>query len=408
MGYRVSTPPVTFLVLALPYGLGFGFCGLWVPFALTRAGFPLSLTASIVAVGITANVFRFLYAPIIDATLTVPRWYLIGLVSCVGMTIALSTTALVREAAGTVTAMVFLCQVSTTLVMNPIGALMATTVEESMKGRAAGWCQAGNNGGQGLAGIAIWVSNHYSNAVAGATVATIMGACALGLLFVAEPVQQAAGAWMRRLQTLGRDLLVMARNPTSVLIMALILTPIGVGAATAIWPAVAAEWGASADRVAFDTGILSAAAATAGAVIGGQIADRLGRWWAYFGSGVALAIFSVQVVLMARTPSTYDLGVIGYAFFTGMGTAAWCALVLVATGRTAVATTYAALASIGNLPNAYMTWIDGLIHDRNGVTAMFIAEAMITLVCVAFGLLALKRISSSTVKSHSDVELYRA
>jgi MFS transporter, PAT family, beta-lactamase induction signal transducer AmpG len=398
MGYRASTAPVTFLFLALPYGLGAGFCELWIPFALTRAGFPVALTASIVAVGIAANVLRFIYAPVIDATLTLRQWYLIGLASCVVLTIVLGLMPFVRDAAAAVMVVVFLCQVSTTLVMNPVGALMATTVNESMKGRAAGWCQAGNQGGKGLAGLAIWVSTHFSNGAAGILLGVIMGTCALGLVFVGKPSVRVDQALGTRLLALGKDVLAMARNPTSLLIIVLCASPIGVGAASAIWPAVAAEWAASPDRVALDTGILSAIVSTAGSVAGGQVADRLGRWWAYFGSGLLLALIAVGVIASARTPLSYDLGVLGYAFFTAMGVGAWCALVLYATGRTAVATKYAALASIGNLPNAYMTWLDGWIHDKYGVAAMFGGEALIAVLCIVLGLLVLKMIGTDTAR----------
>lgn len=389
-----STPPVTFLILSLPYGLSSGFAGVWISYALTRAGFPVALTASIVGLGITANVFRFLYAPIIDATLTARRWYAVGIACCVLMTILLGAMPFTRDAAFVVALVVFLYGVSTTLVMNPIGALMAATVDESKKGRAGGWCQAGNVGGQAAAGTAIWISTHYSNALAGVSLGVIMAACASGLWFVAESGPRAGDSWGTRMRAIGSGLIAMARNPTSRLIIALFASPIGVGAALTLWPAVAPEWGASADRVALDTGILSAIMAAAGSVVGGQVADRLGRWWAYFGSGTLLAFLTMLVVVMGRTPLSYDLGVLGYAFFMGTAYGAWCALVLYATGRTAVATKYAALASIGNAPVAYMTWLDGWVHDEYGVAAMFAAEALLAVVCVVIGLLALKRIGS--------------
>jgi MFS family permease len=255
--------------LTLPYGLAAGFYTLWISFALTRAGFPVALTASIVAVGIAASSFSFLYAPVIDATLTLRRWYLIGLASSV-MIIVLGLMPLVRERATAVMVMVFLCGLSSTFVMNPSGALMATTVEESMKGRAAGWAQAGNVGGTGLGGFAIWVSTHFSNGLAGISLGVIMGTCALGLILVGAPSLRIDHAWGARLFALGQGVLAMARNPTSLLIIALCASPIGAGGASFLWPAVAGEWAASADRVALGTGILSAIAATGGAVIGAK------------------------------------------------------------------------------------------------------------------------------------------
>jgi len=82
----------------LPYGLGSGFAQLWLPFVLTRAGFPVALTGSIVAIGISANVYRFLYAPAIDLTLTVRAWYLIGLANCVITTLILVQGAVMQPA----------------------------------------------------------------------------------------------------------------------------------------------------------------------------------------------------------------------------------------------------------------------------------------------------------------------
>jgi hypothetical protein len=61
-----STPPFVFCLLVLPYGMSFGFVSVTLPFALTRAEFPVAVTASIVALGLSANVWRFLWGPLAD------------------------------------------------------------------------------------------------------------------------------------------------------------------------------------------------------------------------------------------------------------------------------------------------------------------------------------------------------
>ncbi len=393
-----ATPPVAFFILTLPFGLGSGLCELWLPYALTRAGFPIAMTGSIVAIGISANLYRFVYAPVIDLTLTLRTWYLVGVVSCAMTTLLLGTMSLAKSHALVVTVLVFLCEVSTTLVMNPVGALMATTVSEDMKGRAAGWCQAANKGGAAIAaGVGIWVSAHFSNILTAILLAAMMVGCAAGLLLVAGGVSRLAHSWAVRFRDIRTGLVELGRDPESRLIVVMIMSPIGVGAASAIWPAVAIEWGTSADRVALDTGLLAAVVATAGAVLGGQVADHLGRWWSYFGAGVLLATVGIAAAVLDRSPLNYDLGVLGYQLFIGMGTAAWCALCLRATGRTGVATKYAVLGSLGNLPNTYMTALDGWVHDRSGVATMLVAEAAVALACVALGLIVLRRIERSRV-----------
>src|SRR6266550_1937714 len=79
MRKRESTAPITFFFLVLPYGISSGFVSITLPFILTRSGFSVAISASIVAIGVSANLWRFLWGPVADLTLTARRWYLIGL-----------------------------------------------------------------------------------------------------------------------------------------------------------------------------------------------------------------------------------------------------------------------------------------------------------------------------------------
>jgi PAT family beta-lactamase induction signal transducer AmpG len=77
MPRRDKTKPFVFFFLVLPYGISSGFVSITLPFVQTRAGFSVAIAASIVAIGISANLWRFLWGPIADLTLTARRWYLI-------------------------------------------------------------------------------------------------------------------------------------------------------------------------------------------------------------------------------------------------------------------------------------------------------------------------------------------
>jgi len=52
-----------------------------LPFILTQAGFSVAAAGYIVALGVSANLWRFLWGPVADFTLSARRWYLIGLVT---------------------------------------------------------------------------------------------------------------------------------------------------------------------------------------------------------------------------------------------------------------------------------------------------------------------------------------
>jgi PAT family beta-lactamase induction signal transducer AmpG len=79
MPRRDTIRPVVFFFLVLPYGISSGFVSITLPFVLTRAGFWVATAVSIVAIGVSANLWRFLWRPVADLTLTARRWCLLGL-----------------------------------------------------------------------------------------------------------------------------------------------------------------------------------------------------------------------------------------------------------------------------------------------------------------------------------------
>jgi hypothetical protein len=60
VGKPGSTAPVIFFFLVLPYGISSGFVSITLPFILTRTNFSVAIAASIVAIGVSANLWRFL------------------------------------------------------------------------------------------------------------------------------------------------------------------------------------------------------------------------------------------------------------------------------------------------------------------------------------------------------------
>jgi hypothetical protein len=91
-----------------------------------------------------------------------------------------------------------------------------------------------------------------------------------------------------------------------------------------------------------------------------------------------------------RTESTFVIFTLVYAFSLGFCYASWGAVVLEAIGKGAAATKYNLLASISNMPIAYMTIADGWGQEKWGSGGMLYTEAVCALAAVAlFGLVAL-------------------
>ena len=390
-----STSPLTIFFLCLPYGISSGYASVTLPFALTKAGFPVAVSAAIVAIGVSSNIWRFLWGPVADLTLTPRHWYLLGTAAGAATLLLLGLMPLRPGATAALTLVVFVSQVAATLVVLPLGGLMAHTVPDAKKGLAGGWYQAGNLGGIGLGGGAgVWLASHYSVAIAGASLAAMMAACSLALLFVPDLRLPRAGTLGQGFRGIAVDFRDLLRSPLAVLAMMLVASPVGSGAATGLWSAVAPDWRASPDFVALVSGVLSGVVSGVGCVAGGWASDRIGRWWSYFGAGLLMAAITVAMALAPRTPAAYGGGVLLYALACGMCYAAFSALLLFVIGRGAASTKYATLASLGNLPVAYMTAFDGWAHDRWGAAGMLHGEALLGAASAVGLLVALGRIKA--------------
>ncbi len=395
---RESTAPFTFFFLVLPYGISSGFVSITLPFVLTRAGFSVAISASIVAIGVSANLWRFLWGPVADLTLTARRWYLIGLATAAGTLLLLGLIPLRQNEVGILIAMVFVSQVASTLIVLPVGGLMAHTVAEEAKGRAAGWYQAGNLGGTGIGGGAgVWLAAHISKEAAGGALSVAMLASAAAIYFTSDVRIVTTERVSERMRILGRDILAMVRSAIPLFTIALVCSPIGAAAMSNLWSAVAPDWRADPNTVALVTGLLNGVISAVGCIAGGWMADRVGRWWAYFGSGAAIALVAIIMTAIPRTPATYSLGVLAYAFFGGMAYAAFSALVLFAIGRGAASTKYATLSSLGNIPVVYMTALNGWVHDRFGTAWMLQCDALSGAICIVIALLVLQKIKPAAI-----------
>lgn len=374
-----------------------------LPFILIQHGFSVAGAAAITAWGLSANIWRFVWAPFTDLTLNLHKWYLIGVIFCASTLFLLCFIPIHTGTTGLLTTIVLISQIAATFVVAPVGGFMAKTVAEDRKGRAGGWYQAGNLGGMGLGGGAgIWISNHYSYQLAGICLVCVMSVCVWALYFVPHVTPEKEITLKNGFKAIVADIKDLFRSSIAVFTTVMILTPIGIGSATYIWSSTANDWHVSPDRVALITGVLSGCLSALGCVLGGWIADKFGRWWAFFGSGTILALVTLSMSLAAYNPFTYTVGVLLYAFILGIANAAFSAIVLHAIGKGLASTKYALLSSISNIAPVYMTAIDGWLYDSYSIKAMLIGETCLGLGFVIVSLLALSQMRFTNTPALPD------
>lgn len=387
---QTSTNPITFLFLSLPYGISGGFIAVTLPFILVQQGFSVASAATITALGISANVWRFLWSPFTDLTLSLHKWYLIGTGLCALTLLLLSIIPINSDSMRLLFTTVFISQIASTLVVSPVGGLMAKTVSKEFKGRAGGWFQAGNLGGAGLGGGAgVWISTHASFQVALIVLSIVMACCCFALFFVPQVFAEKNISLQQGFKSIYLDLKSLIRSPIAIFSMAVIITPIGIGACSNVWSSIAVDWQVSPNGVALITGTLSGALVAIGCILGGWIADKFGRWNAFFGAGLIMAIITFAMSFLPHLPPTYKVGVLLYALIMGVNYAAFSAIILHAIGEGLASTKYALLSSIGNIPLAIMTALVGRLHDSNGVKIMLWGETFIGLGFIFISVLVL-------------------
>src|SRR5438046_1517901 len=122
---------------------------------------------------------------------------------------------------------VFVSKVAGTLIVLPVGGLMAHRVAEGAKGRAAGWYQAGNLGGNGISGgVGVWLASHFSKEIAGGGLAIAMLASAAAIYFVSDGRVVANDSLGERMRSLWADILSMLRAAIPLFTIVLVCSPI--------------------------------------------------------------------------------------------------------------------------------------------------------------------------------------
>jgi MFS transporter, PAT family, beta-lactamase induction signal transducer AmpG len=378
--------PIVFMFLIVPFGAMGGYLSVAIAYLLTQAGVGVEEVAGLVAASYVPQTWKFLWAPIVDTTLSRKTWYLIAaIVSAAGI---LLTGAIPAKAAmlPALYAVVVISNVASSFLGMATESLMVYNTKGEAHGRAGGWFQAGNLGGVGLGGGAgLWLAQTLPEPwMAGAALAIACALCAAPLALLPEPPRMPrAASYGRTLLAILKDLWEVARARAGILALLICFLPIGTGAAANLWSAVSGDWHASANTVALVTGVMSGFVSAAGCLAGGYMSDRIDRKTSYAIYGALMAVCTVAMAIAPRAESMYATFTLVYAFIQGLTYAGFTAVVLETIGLGAAATKYNVFASLSNMPIAYMTVVDGWASAKWGVGGFLLTEAAIGVAGIA-------------------------
>jgi MFS family permease len=392
--------PIVWTILYLPFGALTGFIQVALTFLATQHGLSISEGALLNGASMLTQWLKWLWAPVVDVTLTPRRWYVISTVASGVGVFGMAAVPLGPDTLGVLLAIIASASLINSVVGMSVEAVMASCTPPEQVGRVSAWFQVGNLGGTGLGGALglFLVKNLPKPWMGGAIMGVLFVACCFALRatpYVARdhhdktPLQAVRGVV--------RDLSDMLKTKGGLLSAVLCILPVGTGAAQVVLAQakVAGFWGAGEHEVELMQGLLAGFVTSIGCFVGGWICSRVHPRMAYAGIGFVMAIATAGMALSPASVSMYIVWSLVYAFTIGLAYSAFTAFVLNAMGGGSAATKYNVFASLSNFPIWWVGLVLGVVADKYGARKMLLFESACGVIGVVLFALTDRRVRRS-------------
>ena len=361
--------------------MSIGLVGGALSYLLRREGVDPAHGASIVALVSLPHAIYFLWGPITDFWLRRRTWLLLAAAAAAAAQLVAFHQP--RLASSRAVGFMFLGLCFGGLVVAACGGIMGTLRSERSRRLAGSFYQSGSLAFGGLAVfLLVSLADRLQLGSLGWIVAVMI---ALPSLFAfAAPSQSVLGehsareAASRIWQEFRSTFLRWEAIPYTLLIT----FPMCSGAMIGLLPGLAADYGVSGRQVAWMNGVAGALLMAAGAMSASLIPIRIRAPIAFLLAGFVNAAALAVLALGALRPSVYFTSTVLYLFTIGACYALFTGVALEFLGGSGKSgsSRYAIINSLGNLPVAYMAYLDGRSYAHWGPRAMPGADAVLSAV----------------------------
>ncbi len=349
-------------------------------FLLRNEGIDPARSASIVALLTLPHTIYFLWAPLTDFFVRRRTWLMAA-------SLAASITLLAafrqpRLGSTRSVVLLFLGMCLGVCVAAACGGMMGSVKSEVNRRRAGSFYQVGS---LAFGAITVFVlvrltSAHFSYASLGLILDALIIVPALFAL--AAPPQQLvseSGA-AEVLARIGHEFKSTFLRWEAVPYTLLVTAPLCSGALIGLLPGLATDYGVTGAQVAWVNGVGGALLTAAGAYIASLIPVRVRASIAFPISGLVNAAAAAIFAVGPARPAIYFSGTVLFLFTIGAGYALFTGVSLEFLGGSGKSGSarYAIINSFGNLPVAYMSYLDGRAYAHWGPRAMPAADAILS------------------------------
>jgi PAT family beta-lactamase induction signal transducer AmpG len=375
----------------MPFGLYGGVMLTTIPQMLAARGVPQPEIASITAIGLSPGFIGFLVSPILDVRFSRKTYaYLFGFITALLLSLALASTANI----GCLTVLLFSGQLAAVLYSSALGGWFGILVRAEDEAQLGTWFAIGNFGGYGLTamvGILLIRELPFVASVSILCLMVLSPVLIISSLPASKPDQRLAS------ESFGRffaDVLGLLRKPVVLGVLPFFITPCASFALTNTLGALGNDFATPEETAGTIVGVCTSLASF-GSLLVPPLARYISLRPLYLLVGSSGALFTLSLIVLPHTATSFALAVLGENVFATAATAVATAIIFDTIGRDnpLAATQFAVLNAAILLPPVYMQELDGVGYGWGGLTGNLLMDATLSLiVCGALGLvLALKR-----------------
>ncbi len=369
--FSLLTAPAAVIAIGLVSGA--------LSYLLRLEGVDPGRSAGIVALLTLPHTIYFLWGPITDFWMRRRTWLILA--ACAAAAAILAAFHQPRLSSPAAIALIFLGACLGEFVVAACGGMMGTLHTELNRRRAASFYQSGS---LAFGAIAVFALVSLSRRLPLASLGWIVaGMIALPSLFAfAAPAQSLISEHTVRetAACIWHEFKTTFLRWEAIPYALLVVSPCCSGSMIGLLPALATDYGVSGQQVAWINGVGGAMLTIAGASSASLIPVRIRAPIAFIVAGLLNAATLAVLALGPQRPAVYFVGTVLFLFTIGAGYALFTGVVLEFLGGSGKSgsSRYAIINSLGNVPVAYMAYLDGHAYAHWGPRAMPAADALVT------------------------------
>jgi MFS transporter, PAT family, beta-lactamase induction signal transducer AmpG len=382
-------PPIWLMGLGfLPLGASGSLTLITLPTLLAANHVPEAQIASVTGISLIPAFMSFLLGPLLDWRFS-RRFYAI-LFAVLGGACEYAGLLYLRDLT-VLTALMFAASMCIGLCVSAVGGWFGNLTPTEKKGALGAWFTVTNLGAGGLvAAVAIVAVRDLPYALgAGLLCLTIVAAIPLFLWVECPPADGRLAS--ESFVAFARDVLALLRRPSVLWTLLIFLAPCASFALTNTLGGLGADFRTPESLVGLIGGLGISIAGVCGSLAIPLLARFVPPRPLYLMVGGFGAVFTLTLILMARSPTSFGIAMLGENVFQAASFSVGNMIVLRTIGHEnpLAATQFGLLNSAASLPLTYMQFIDGHAYGvMGGVNGSFLADAGVSgAACVGLALI---------------------